>query len=552
MEDKQGNLWAGSYKRGLFKFTKQGRVINYRQGLLANGVLDLAQGQKGDIWIANNKGFSKITNQNIVFYSQKEGLSGQVISSVFEDSQGYLWLGTYYSGLIGFDGQKFTYYTKRQGLLDDNIKSILESSLGDIWVATTNGLNCIQKQRERVNILPYHYQSNGNLLEFRLKSAIASKQGVLYWGTDRHLVSLDIGTHHPKFSPIDVVIQQVKVNGKAYDYNQLPDSLQATVKYDSISQFYQVPLGLSLPYDFNSLTFHFLGIKGLTNNSMVLFSYRIKELNQTWSEPSQVPLASFQSLPYGKFTLEVKALNNAKQWGNILSYEFNIRPPYWATWWCRLLGICSVAIILIGLHQWRLLTIRRKRQQLEYILATKTVDLLKANQQLLSLNNELSQSKNDVIALKEKERSILTKTLKSRERRFFTAIKVFEEKHKALRDLNTRLSKITQIVRNPHLLQIKDDFNNLLRSIANLDILAESLESKYPQILAEINTLFPDLSQNEAKHCLLVRLNCSAKEAAQLLGVSVNATHMARRRLKKKIGLNEEESLRKYLLKTLI
>ena len=289
-----------------------------------------------------------------------------------------------------------------------------------------------------------------------------------------------------------------------------------------------------------------------TNNTKTWFSYRIKELNQPWSKLSQARQAVYQNLPSGTFTLQVKALSKTQQWSDTLEYTFTIRAPYWETWWFRLLSICFFAAILVGLHQWRLSTIRRKKQQLERTLAIKTIDLLKANQQLLTLNDELSQSKNDVIALKEKERVVLTKTLKSRERRFFTALKIFDEKYKALREIDTRLSKTAQTVRNPHLLQIKDDFQDLLRSIANLDILAESVESKYPQILAEINTLFPDLSQNEAKHCLLIRLNCSAKESAQLLGVSANAAHMARKRLKKKLGLNDEESLREYLQRTFI
>lgn len=551
VEDKQGNLWVGACGGSLFKFTSSA-IIRYEQGWLANDIVQLLKDQKDNIWVVGQKGISKISDQKVVFYSQKEGLSGSIILSIFEDSQGTFWFGTYNSGLIHFDGEKFTYLTTKEGLSSNDIQSVLEGPNGDIWVATARSLDRIRKQGQQMSIVPYDFQHNGNLVEFRLKSALATPKGMLYWGSDKHLVSLDARNFRPKQLSTSVVISKIEIKGQDYEYRALGDSLKGLIKFERISKFYQVPEGLSIPYTLNSVTFHFGEIKKLTNNTKTWFSYRIKELNQPWSKLSQARQAVYQNLPSGTFTLQVKALSKTQQWSDTLEYTFTIRAPYWETWWFRLLSICFFAAILVGLHQWRLSTIRRKKQQLERTLAIKTIDLLKANQQLLTLNDELSQSKNDVIALKEKERVVLTKTLKSRERRFFTALKIFDEKYKALREIDTRLSKTAQTVRNPHLLQIKDDFQDLLRSIANLDILAESVESKYPQILAEINTLFPDLSQNEAKHCLLIRLNCSAKESAQLLGVSANAAHMARKRLKKKLGLNDEESLREYLQRTFI
>ena len=58
---------------------------------------------------------------------------------------------------------------------------------------------------------------------------------------------------------------------------------------------------------------------------------------------------------------------------------------------------------------------------------------------------------------------------------------------------------------------------------------------------------FPDLTPNDLKHCALVKLNFDSKEMAQLLGISINSVHMARSRIRKKLGLKRADSLIGFL-----
>lgn len=58
----------------------------------------------------------------------------------------------------------------------------------------------------------------------------------------------------------------------------------------------------------------------------------------------------------------------------------------------------------------------------------------------------------------------------------------------------------------------------------------------------------PDLSPNEMRLCALIRLNMNLKECATLLSVSSDSIKTARHRLKKKLGLAEEQSLVDYFI----
>ncbi len=58
---------------------------------------------------------------------------------------------------------------------------------------------------------------------------------------------------------------------------------------------------------------------------------------------------------------------------------------------------------------------------------------------------------------------------------------------------------------------------------------------------------FPDLTENEQKLCLQIRLNLSSKEIASFNNISVKSVEMARYRLRKHFGLNQKEDLNEFI-----
>jgi two-component sensor histidine kinase/ligand-binding sensor domain-containing protein len=75
---------------------------------------------------------------DFVSYSVEDGLSQSEARSVFQDSRGYLWVGTAGGGVCKFDGSTFTEYSHKQGLEGTVISSIAEDSAGNMWFGTSN------------------------------------------------------------------------------------------------------------------------------------------------------------------------------------------------------------------------------------------------------------------------------------------------------------------------------------------------------------------------------------------------------------------------------
>ncbi len=76
-------------------------------------------------------------------YTMKDGLPSNQINVVYQDSRGYLWIGTN-NGLCMYDGATFTNYSVVQGLTNNWITDVTESRShpGMMWVGTIAGGVC--------------------------------------------------------------------------------------------------------------------------------------------------------------------------------------------------------------------------------------------------------------------------------------------------------------------------------------------------------------------------------------------------------------------------
>lgn len=111
--------------------------------------------------------FEKLTIEN--------GLSSSAIYKIFQDSKGFLWLGTE-SGLNRYDGYSFKIFKQDQensnSISDDFVWDICEDEKNNLWFATNNGLN----KYTPVNGKFEHFftnQSNNTLISSNSISSLA-------------------------------------------------------------------------------------------------------------------------------------------------------------------------------------------------------------------------------------------------------------------------------------------------------------------------------------------------------------------------------------------
>ena len=94
-------------------------------------------------------------------FDSYKGLSNGSVHCMYQDSDGYLWIGTQ-DGLNCFDGYNFTVFRNRENdslsLSDSFILSITEDSSGNLWIGARNGLNCLNR---KTGLVKRYYEAEG-------------------------------------------------------------------------------------------------------------------------------------------------------------------------------------------------------------------------------------------------------------------------------------------------------------------------------------------------------------------------------------------------------
>lgn len=101
---------------------------------------------------------AQYTNLKFETYSTLEGLSSSTCLEVFQDSEGFLWIGTI-DGLNRYDGYTFEVFrpipSDTTSISNNRVYSIVEDKFGNLWIGTLNGLNVFERKRgifHRINL----------------------------------------------------------------------------------------------------------------------------------------------------------------------------------------------------------------------------------------------------------------------------------------------------------------------------------------------------------------------------------------------------------------
>ena len=111
------------------------------EGLAQNDVLTAYQDSQGYLWFGTYSGLSRFDGKHFVSYNEeKNGLGGSIVRKILEDAQKNLWVG-FTGGFAQLIDNKFVNYTMKEGLLSDHVLGIWAESDGGMWIFTSGGVS---------------------------------------------------------------------------------------------------------------------------------------------------------------------------------------------------------------------------------------------------------------------------------------------------------------------------------------------------------------------------------------------------------------------------
>lgn len=169
--------------------------LTIEEGLSQSTIFAITQDLKGFIWIATRDGLNRYDSHEIKVYRNNPddptSLISNIINSLFVDSKGRLWIGTY-KGICLYNPEtdNFTRIVnipnKRSTLTSSSIIVISEDREKNIWVGTQKGLNLLVSG-DTARII--HFYHNPNKLESLADNSVSTifqdKKGDIWIGTKK-------------------------------------------------------------------------------------------------------------------------------------------------------------------------------------------------------------------------------------------------------------------------------------------------------------------------------------------------------------------------------
>ena len=148
---------------------------------------------------------------NLFSHLNKEnsGLSYDSVREIFQDSRGYIWIGTY-KGLSRYDGTRFKNYDRKDfGVTSDFINVIREDLDGNLWIGTDNGVVIYNYTDDLFSRLSDIVDGADNVPDDRIFAIERNSSGIMWISSrDKGLFSYmpqsGVLTHHPMSSEAPV------------------------------------------------------------------------------------------------------------------------------------------------------------------------------------------------------------------------------------------------------------------------------------------------------------------------------------------------------------
>ncbi len=145
LEDRDGNLWCGSYLSGLTRRTSTayGRSLSSltrSDGLAGNYVSSLCEDSEGSLWIGTEVGLNRLSDGSFITLSGDDGFTDDGIATIVQTPDGTIWGGSDGAGLLEVrNGMVTKRFGEKEGLHDPFVTAATVSNLGTLLFSTGNG-----------------------------------------------------------------------------------------------------------------------------------------------------------------------------------------------------------------------------------------------------------------------------------------------------------------------------------------------------------------------------------------------------------------------------
>ncbi len=340
LSDKSGGFWVGTYT-GLLHYADGVPAKDKGVLLLKDKLITcLAQSDDGAILVGTSAGLYRVRGDEVRLV---EGLSHPYVLSISIDNARNVWVGTKGGGLDWLKGDHAFHLNTLNSMVDYTITSVLDDGQGFLWMGTSRGIVRVQRQQleelaqQKRTRLDYVLlgkadgMPSSECLGVAQPHSTRTRDGSLWFATAKGLVHTNpegVGASGRSPSPVD---RQFYWAISAWMRPTNWSCLRASKiwSFSSIRKIWRIPRTLE-------------------------FRYKLDGYDRDWTV-TRSRAAHYRKLPPGHYRFLVDARNAGSAWNDkIASTAVYQQPYFYQAWWFYALLCFLAAAAAVRLFRWRL------------------------------------------------------------------------------------------------------------------------------------------------------------------------------------------------------
>ncbi len=292
-KDMHGAFIACFEGRGLWRYTGAWARVE-APGMPDESPLSLLKGQGGRVWLGY--AHNQIVLNDVKGFQTFGSAQGLELNSVFTfyDSDGLVLAGGS-DGLAWFDGGNFHTLHLRSPELLRGISGIVKDRDGDIWLNAASGIIRLPLEQWKTAVEdprapPMDFQlinEQDGLIGTPAQnkptpSAVIDAEGLIWFATSGHLVSLDPGRVRRTTAMPQVLLQAMLVNGAAQVLSKDGTLQQGNIQESS--------------RNLKTLEFDYIGVD-LNAPDRVVYQYMLEGQDKDWQDAGTRRQVNYTNLP---------------------------------------------------------------------------------------------------------------------------------------------------------------------------------------------------------------------------------------------------------------
>ncbi|SEN32695.1 Signal transduction histidine kinase [bacterium A37T11] len=423
-------LWVGTFEHGLdWVNIHSGQVIRHFEAMEEDGhlhnnfILNILKTRTGQVLLATGRGIYRYKPENETFNLDPDFPNYIFYTTLYEDSFGTIWAGTWRDGLFFSNPQlkKNGSYRRngkqKHGLSNNRVTHIFEDSRQNLWIATEGGLCRYSYQTEKIESLINGLALPSNLIldmlednsrhlwittskglvrydpekgesttftiangllsdQFNYNSGFKDSNGDLYFGSVKGLIRFNPKNLKDNSFRPPVFITGFQVNNKELAIGQKDSPLKKSISFTD---------SLVLHYDQSTMSIDFSAL-GFSSPKTLGYAYKMEGLDEAWTPVADGRKAIFTKLAPGEYYFRVNAVNSdGSPKGLERRLYIRVDPPFWASipaYLCYLLLFTALIAYIVRNYHYRIK--QKNKRKLDTMRHKKEEELYQAKMEFFT------------------------------------------------------------------------------------------------------------------------------------------------------------------------